>query len=856
MPRTSNFSKNHPYAVARGWVGPGFAAAALDSVSDGNTEVDNVRALLVSGGQVTDLDNGLAQITIGGLSASSNSPNGGGGSASSANVVYMRNTSAFDLIPGDVVVTDPNSDSAITTTATASNTRIAGVVQAPIAKLQYGPVLMAGSGGLSTVINTTGTIARGNYALTSATARLAGATAARVAGSFGVYLTGTDAPDFVTSSASTESPPVTTLSLNMPSPIPAGRVLFAALWLGSAASNPTITGWTRIGAESGYYYFYKVSAGDDTADASWTTATVATATVLLLSPNVSIASPIQTHDYDSSTSAAAVSGLSDAPRYAIAGVAANVASPGAGFTRLGGGTSTFTGSGGTPTLVQSAVNSGGATTATFSSTLTGGNLMLSLPFTTGHDSGTWSTDPREGGTCPQDSALTNFGKASTAFYGSSSTNVVSVLGKTVGGDTYSGPFGTPSGCDSSETKLLLMEFSNINLNGGYEVLYQEGIRPATTFNLGTFSGVGANDLLIMCLVKKRDGYGGSPDPAVVPGGFTEILDGYFITNGWAWAGYKVGNGVASVDYTDDGFGGWGAIAVLIRNGGSSAAGTLAGKYIGHASTATSPFTGAAQQNDAIFAVNLQVDAKPSVLLYGPDLGGGSALAVGSNSTDVAGITAMGATGAYADAAHWHKGVVALTASSSNTLQRPTVNLRPGTNVSFALSDTDGTSEFDTLTISASVTGGGGSPPNNYESFLSANRAIINATTWYSSASLAVTPAAGDYEVLAVLSFDSASASATLHQAGIATGGSLDGNGAFSGGTVVSSSSGNYNPASNAGGGTQCIARARVTVDGSTAIRALGASVRGSSDSRILTTDLLGMLANKASSISATKVTAA
>lgn len=640
MPRTSNFSRNHPYAVARGWVGPGFAAAALDSVSDGTTEVDNVRSILVAGGVVTDLDNGEVKISFGGLSQGSNSVGGGGSGGfgiSSATPVHMLNNSTIDLIPGDVVVVDDTHDSAVTTTSTASNTRIAGVVQAPIARFTYGPVLF---NGLSTIINTTGTVNRGDYALTSTTAGLADSTNDRVAGSFGVYLTGSgDFPNFVNASANTEyGTPTTYLSPNMPANIPAGHVLFLALWLDAAASSPTVSGWTRVGSESGFYYFYKVSEGGDTATATWAGASVATASVLLLDVNVSLSAPISSHDYDSSTSAAAVSGLSAAPRYAVAGVQA-VATPGSGFVRLAGGGTNFSSSGGAPSLVQSKVGYGGAgvSTVSFNSAVTVGNTVITIPFK-GNDWSTWSTDSRQGGTCPVDSNMVQFGgEYSHTAPTPDGNNTLAVLGK-VAADSYAGPYGTPAGCDSSVWALGLLEFENLGVSG-YEVATDYGAGSAD-IDLGTFT-VGANDVVVMAIMyRATDGNNGF-DPLISVNGFTQVYDNVILNgaSSWGWIGYKIGDGDASVtagDFYADQH--WAAVAVHLTQGGSAASGTLAGKYIANASSATSPFSGASAQNDAIFAFNLQQSSKPAVLLYGPDLGGGGGGPVATTLDNLSDVT--------------------------------------------------------------------------------------------------------------------------------------------------------------------------------------------------------------------------
>lgn len=614
--RSSSFSRNQPYATTRGWVSPTRAANSLPTVTDGVNEVDNASELWIAGGTVDEPEEGVARISFGGQSIGSNSGSG----SSAALPIRMFNSSGVTLIPGDVVVTDPNVDSGVTTTATASNTRIAGVVQEPIDVASFGKVLF---NGFASVVNTTGTVSRGNYALTSATAKLAGATAARVAGSFAVYLTGTDFPDFVTAQRTTEQDTqATTFEVDMPT-VPAGRVLFLALWLESGASAVTVSGWTRIGAESGFYYFYKTTEGDDTATPTWTGASVAVATVLLLHESVLIADIVESHDYDTSTSAAAVSSMSTTPaRYAIAGVDKAV-TPGLGFTRLGGGTAGAAAASGTPALVQSKYGFEGGGSfpgVTFDSTITEGNVMMTVPFTT-NATNTYSTDPRQGGSCPIDANMTSFGVTDTNLHTQGGRNAIAVLGKAITSDTYSGPFATPSSCASNETGLLLMEFENINVSD-YVVVTDNGPDDGEV-NLGTFAGVGANDLIIMAIGWKKDGYGGSPDPTINANGFTQVVDAYSVANGWMWVGYKVGNGDASITHAFD-VGDWAAVAVHLTQGATSASGTLAGKYIGHDAAVTSPFTGAGAQNDAIFAINLIADAKASALLYGPDLGGGGA----------------------------------------------------------------------------------------------------------------------------------------------------------------------------------------------------------------------------------------
>ncbi len=94
-------------------------------------------------------------------------------------------------------------------------------------------------------------------------------------------------------------------------------------------------------------------------------------------------------------------------------------------------------------------------------------------------------------------------------------------------------------------------------------------------------------------------------------------------------------------------------------------------------------------------------------------GGGATISAGSNSTNVREISTAGAsTTLWSPFDHAHGGISEVTASSSNTLQRGTLNLRAGTGIALALSDADSDGEFDTATIintvGASSGGSGGS----------------------------------------------------------------------------------------------------------------------------------------------------
>lgn len=593
--KTSNVQTSHPFAIIAGW-----------------------------------LDDELPPLETG--DSSGDTPGGGtpgtGGVGTSSSPVAMLNNAGQDLLIGDVVVADETADNAVTVTTTAGDTRIAGVVQEPIADGQIGPVLF---NGYAAIVNAPGA-ARGEYLKTSTTAAQATSTTDREAGSFAVALTGTDLPDIASDAVmTTAATPVEMLSITMPTTLPVDRVLFLALWLVDDVTDVAIAGWTLIGSEDGFNYYTRVSTGFDVATATWTGPSTAVASVLLLHPSVSLPVPVEDHDYEDTTSAAALSGLSDAPHYAIAGVRADVASPGSGFTLLAGGSAEFEAAG-TPSLVQSKL---GTTSVTFDATLTASNLMVAIPFhgvASGHGSSIHSTDPRQGGTCPIDANMTKFGQADTNLFGSSGINGTALLGKIIdAGDTYSGPFGNNAACDGASSTMVLLEFDNVGL-ADYEVASVEGM-DSSPIDLGTFT-VGANDLLIMAAVLKQDGYSGSPDPTIGVNGFTQVLDTNAITNGWCWVGYKVGDGDASITKSNLG-GGWAAFAVLLKGGTQSVAGTLAGKYIGHDSAVTSPFSGAGKEDDAIFAVNLLTDAIPSALLYGPDLGGAEGTSVAAADVPLA-----------------------------------------------------------------------------------------------------------------------------------------------------------------------------------------------------------------------------
>jgi len=88
-------------------------------------------------------------------------------------------------------------------------------------------------------------------------------------------------------------------------------------------------------------------------------------------------------------------------------------------------------------------------------------------------------------------------------------------------------------------------------------------------------------------------------------------------------------------------------------------------------------------------------------------GGGASVSYGSNATRVSEVSSAGVATTVSSSDHIHDGIGTITASSSNTMQRGTFNLRPGSGIALNLTDTDGDGEFDTATIVNTGSGGGG-----------------------------------------------------------------------------------------------------------------------------------------------------
>jgi hypothetical protein len=139
-------------------------------------------------------------------------------------------------------------------------------------------------------------------------------------------------------------------------------------------------------------------------------------------------------------------------------------------------------------------------------------------------------------------------------------------------------------------------------------------------------------------------------------------------------------------------------------------------------------------------------------LWLPHAEGGGTVSYGSNASHVAEIATAGVGTAVARFDHYHAGLTQLTSSSSNTLQRGTVNLRAGANIAFGLTDTDGDGEFDTLTISSLGGGGGGGTDLSSVIGTGSGATVVGTVTDTGASPLSLTApgsiASGDLVVLA------------------------------------------------------------------------------------------------------------
>jgi hypothetical protein len=145
--------------------------------------------------------------------------------------------------------------------------------------------------------------------------------------------------------------------------------------------------------------------------------------------------------------------------------------------------------------------------------------------------------------------------------------------------------------------------------------------------------------------------------------------------------------------------------VDITGGGPSALNFVQRITSNTSNTLLNPIVNFASGSNIAFAV------QSNTLTISGQAGGGGAAAVisaGSNSTRVSEISTAGAsTTLWSPFDHAHDGIGTITASSSNTMQRGTWNVRPGAGIALNLTDSDGDGEFDTATIVNTGPAGGG-----------------------------------------------------------------------------------------------------------------------------------------------------
>lgn len=136
-----------------------------------------------------------------------------------------------------------------------------------------------------------------------------------------------------------------------------------------------------------------------------------------------------------------------------------------------------------------------------------------------------------------------------------------------------------------------------------------------------------------------------------------------------------------------------------------------GQYLFHSTTAkTAIGAGFASLGAFGYVEKGGTGTTPTGIIFPPIQSAGSvALSAGSNSMDVSGSSAAGdlALNFVSPYNHRHKGVAAITSSSSNTLGTPIVNFRPGANIGLSATDTDGNGVFDTLIITGATQAAGG-----------------------------------------------------------------------------------------------------------------------------------------------------
>jgi hypothetical protein len=341
-----------------------------------------------------------------------------------------------------------------------------------------------------------------------------------------------------------------------------------------------VSGWTRIGSEDGFYYFTRLASGNDTATATWTGASRVVAAVVQLDDRVDINDIVESHDYDATSAAASVSGLSAQPRYAIAAVA-SLAAP-AGWDVLAQGE--IAGAT-TPSIRQVAVGAVNMTTATFGTPVLASSLIVAVLASHGDSDPTMlagSGYTHVGGlTC----VGRDHGGVNDAKWGRIYAKVAA------GGEQAIGREAT-----SSNISISVVEIVGAGLDDVIAIsIDREPATDPASINIGNLSSNAFGAAVMMTICSRDSDQAGFDFNYAAGAGWTAQVDssttnaGYYVgtalpAGGSLDATVTITESVANQDIEDVG-----GIAVLFGVQGSLE-GTIVGRYIGRAASVTSPFS--------------------------------------------------------------------------------------------------------------------------------------------------------------------------------------------------------------------------------------------------------------------------
>lgn len=569
----------HAVGVVRGTNG-GIAAASTVNVSDTADPDSDVEAhaLVFTGTSVSEGEDGQALIDI------------------TTGIKSLLNNSGADVDIGTVVVTDSTANDAFTTTTTAEFTAGAvGVTQAAIPSGTIGPVLFSG---YASIVNVTAAVTRGTFLETSTTAGKATTNASRRKGSFGVVLTGADPASNVTTGAtvlgsqlSTLQTAGTSMTITVPTiddgfggtSVPGDGLVMVLMLQRSVSTTPTITGWTRVGATAGFFYYYRVTSSEPASyTATWTTSGQAVALVVVVD-GLDTASLVAGSAFDSTTAAAAITGLASAYYWAIAGVDAQVATPSGWTALLGGTTSSGTG---TPAAIVQGANAAidiGKLTITLPSAVTPGNLLVLV------------TSRRDGaaGLAYNIPGHTDWTRDFTAF-GSQVVDTAAKDQLVIGYRVATGDEQTIENYSGNYQRARLYEISNAGDPTGFEVRSATLQSSSSSKSLGAFGTAGTIQVAGFIM------YGGTVGQTA-GAGWTEDYEAVASSHPDFWAGSCSTGTTPQISGTSYP---WAGMAVGITTASVSVAAELVGQTFSGTGV-TSPFTGASAQNDGLIAFNLK-----------------------------------------------------------------------------------------------------------------------------------------------------------------------------------------------------------------------------------------------------------